>query len=158
MSDQSSAQVDETEVMVTRVFAAPREVVFKFWTDPRQVAKWWGPVGYENHDVTVDPEVGGRWQLRMVHTESGAEVWVHGRIVELVPPEILAMHMEVPTPVGLPPIEIRLRVQFHDHGGKTRVTFHQGPFATAEQRHQTIVGWKQSFDVLDALLRDANPA
>jgi uncharacterized protein YndB with AHSA1/START domain len=152
VNDQPAARVDETEVMVTRVFAAPREVVFTFWTDPRHLAKWWGPDGYENHDVTIETEVGGRWQLRMVHTESGAEVWVHGRIVELVAPEILALHMEVPTPVGLPPIEIRLRVRFHDHGEQTRVTFHQGPFATAEQREQTIVGWRQSFDVLDILL------
>ena len=145
---------DETEIVVTRVFNAPRDVVFKFWTDPEQLAKWWGPVGYHTprEDVAIDLRVGGRFQLRMVETATGAEVWMRGEIVELVVPERLVIHVDVPQPIGLPPIEARLRVEFHDLGDKTRVTLRQGPLPTREQREQTAAGWGHSFDQLDRLL------
>lgn len=154
MTDSNPARVDETEVFITRVFNAPRAVVFKFWTDPEQLAKWWGPVGYHTprEDVAIDPRVGGRFQLRMVETATGAEVWVHGEIVELVAPELLTLRLDVPQPIGLPPMETRVRVEFHDLGDKTRITLRQGPFATADQREQTATGWGQSFDKLDQLL------
>lgn len=154
MTNSKPVRVDETEVFVTRIFNAPRDVVFKFWTDPNHVAKWWGPAGFHNprEDVEIDLRVGGRFQLRMVETATGAEVQVRGTIVELVAPEILAIHLDVPQPIGLPPIEVRVRVQFHDHGDRTRITLHQGPFSTADQREQTVGGWNQSFDALDRLL------
>jgi uncharacterized protein YndB with AHSA1/START domain len=144
----------ETEVVVTRVFNAPRDVVFKFWTEPEQFAKWWGPAGYYTppEDVVIELRAGGRFQLHMVQTATGAEVWVHGEIVEVVAPEILAISMDVPRPIGLPPMKTIVRVEFDDLGDKTRITLRQGPFATAEQREQTAAGWIHSFGTLDQLL------
>lgn len=107
-------------------------MVVKFWTDPAQVAKWWGPVGYRNprEDVQIELRVGGVFQLRMADDAGTTVVWVRGRIVELVILEVLAVHLDVPQTHALPPMEVRLRVQFHAHGGKTRITLHQGPFST----------------------------
>jgi uncharacterized protein YndB with AHSA1/START domain len=152
------ANAGETEVVVTRVFNAPRALVFSFWTAPEHLAKWWGPEGFRlpREDLVVEPRVGGRYQLRLVEIATGAEVWVHGEILELVEPEVLAIQMDVPQPIGLPPMKTIVRVQFDDLGEKTRVTLRQGPFATAEQREQTTAGWGQSFDQLDQLLISSN--
>ncbi len=154
MSDAASQRIEQTDVFITRVFNAPRPVVFKFWTDPAQVAKWWGPIGYHNprEDVQIDLRVGGVFQLRMADDAGTTDVWVRGRIVELVIPEVLAIHLDVPQPHAQPPMEVRLRVQFHDHGDKTRITLHQGPFSTTEGREHTIIGWSESFDELDRQL------
>lgn len=154
MTDSTPGNAGETAIVVTRVFNAPRAVVFKFWTDPEQLAKWWGPVGFRTprEDVAIDPRVGGRFQLRMVETATGAEVWVHGEIVELVAPELLTLRLDVPQPIGLPPMETRVRVEFHELGDMTRITLRQAPFATADQREQTATGWDQSFGALDRLL------
>jgi uncharacterized protein YndB with AHSA1/START domain len=154
VTEANPGNADETEVVITRVFNAPRAVVFNFWTDSERLAKWWGPAGYHTprEDVAIDFSVGGRFQLRMVETATGADVWVRGEIVELVEPEILTIRMRVPQPIGLPPMETLLRVQFHDLGDKTRITLRQGPFSTTDQREQTTEGWIHSFATLDELL------
>jgi uncharacterized protein YndB with AHSA1/START domain len=158
VTEASPGNADEAEIVITRVFNAPRAVVFEFWTDPDQLAKWWGPVGYHTprEDVAIDFSVGGRFQLRMVETATGAEVWVRGEIVELVEPEILTIRMYVPQPIGLPPMETRTCVQFDDLGDQTRITLRQGPFSTADQREQTSKGWIHSFATLDQLLLSDN--
>jgi uncharacterized protein YndB with AHSA1/START domain len=154
VTDANRGNADEAEAVITRVFNAPRAVVFNFWTDPDQLARWWGPAGYHTprEDVAIESRVGGRFQLRMVETATGAEVWVRGEIVELVEPEILTILMRVPQPIGLPPMETLTRVQFDDLGDKTRVTLRQGPFSAADQREQTTEGWVHSFATLDELL------
>ncbi len=158
MTDANPANAGTTEVVVTRVFNAPRALVFSFWTAPEYLAKWWGPEGFQLplQDVAVERRVGGRYQLHLVEMATGAEVWVHGEIVEFAEPEVLAIQMSVPQPIGLPPMKTVVHVQFEDLGEKTRVTLRQGPFTTAEQREQTTAGWGQSFDKLDQLLIAGN--
>jgi uncharacterized protein YndB with AHSA1/START domain len=154
VTDSDPTLVDETEIVVTRVFNAPRAVVFKFWTDPDRLARWWGPAGYHTPrpDIAIEPRVGGRFHLRMVEMATGAEVWMRGEIVEFVAPEVLSIQMDVPQPIGLAPMKTRARVEFHDLGDKTRITLRQGPFPMADQREQTAAGWGHSFDTLDRLL------
>ncbi|HEV8192850.1 MAG TPA: SRPBCC domain-containing protein [Ktedonobacterales bacterium] len=158
MTGANPADSRATEVVVTRIFNAPRALVFNFWTAPEHLAQWWGPEGFQlpGEDLIVDRRVGGRYQLHLVEDATGAEVWVHGEIVEFVEPEMLAIQMDVPQPIGLPPMKTIVRVRFDDLGEKTRVTLRQGPFETAEQREQTASGWGQSFDKLDQLLIPSN--
>ena len=149
----------ESEVVVTRIFNAPQALVFAFWTVPEHLATWWGPDGFSlpPQDVVVERRIGGRYQLHLVEHATGAEVWVHGEIVEYAEPELLAIQMAVPRPIGLPPMKTLVRVQFDDLGDKTRVTLRQGPFTTDEQREQTTAGWGQSFDKLDRILIAGHP-
>ncbi len=160
MTGPNPASAGENEVVITRVFNAPRDLVFEFWTQPEHLAKWWGPEDFHlpPEDVVVELRAGGRYHLHLVGPVAGAEVWVYGEIVELVVPEILAIQMDVPQPIGLPPMRTILRVRFDDLGERTRVTLRQGPLPTAEQREQTIEGWGQSFDKLDRLLIPSNQA
>jgi hypothetical protein len=58
------------EVVITRVFDAPRGLVFKAWTDPEHMARWWGPKGFTNPICELDARVGGAWRIVMMRTLS----------------------------------------------------------------------------------------
>ena len=84
MSDLTAGTVDE-RVLITRVFDAPREHVFKAWTDPDEVAAWYGPehMDIPRETVRIDPRVGGRGELTMVQPGGGMECAISYEILEL---------------------------------------------------------------------------
>lgn len=145
-------RVSEPDVHVTRAFAAPRHVVWRFWTEPMHLASWFGPPGVsvQAGSVQVDLVEGGRWELTMVDEVTQSAHPVHGRILRLVPEEYLEIGMSAETAAGAAE-GIVLRVRFHDHGDRTRITLHQGPF-TPEVRDMTADGWRLAFSTLDTLL------
>lgn len=151
----TDAKVLDTDIYVTRVFNAPREVVWKFWTTPELVAQWFGPenVHVPVESVDIDLRVGGNWNLTMVDNATGAEYPLEAEITVLTPPEYLEGHVANASSGDI--TDIAMRVTFHDHGDRTRVTLHQGPF-TDEQKKQTSVGWEESWIALDALLEGTN--
>lgn len=73
---------------LTRVFDAPREVVFKVWTDPKHVAEWWGPRGFQTTIHEMDVRPGGRWRYAM-RGPDGNDYPFDGVFVEVVKPERL---------------------------------------------------------------------
>ncbi|MDQ1608345.1 MAG: hypothetical protein QOE16_1077 [Microbacteriaceae bacterium] len=151
----TSAEVTERDVYITRAFDAPRDVVWRFFTEPERIAAWFGPAGISTpvDTVTVELREGGRWELTMVDDATGAEYPLLGTIMTCIAPEYLEIVASAETGVG--PIEdVVLRIQFHDHGDRTRITLHQGPF-TDEQKEQTATGWEMSFVKLDKLFAEA---
>lgn len=144
--------VAENDVYITRAFAAPRALVWRFWTEPALLAQWFGPDGFSApvDRIRIDLRVGGVWNLVMRRDATGAEFPLDADIVELVPEELLVGVAHAETDMG-ELADVMLRVQFHDHGETTRVTLHQGPF-TPEQRTATAVGWEMSFVKVDALI------
>lgn len=143
--------VTDSDVYITRSFAAPVDVVWRFWMTPDGIAQWFGPDGFEVPlgSVTIEPRVGGAWNLAM-RDEEGNRFPITGTIVELVEHELLVVDLGAQT--GLGDLEhVTLRVQFHDHGERTRITLHQGPF-TPEQRTATAAGWEMSFAKTDAII------
>ena len=153
MTDATPVQADEQEVTITRVFDAPRELVFKAWTDPDQVAKWFGPAGFETPRETVDIDLreGGRFNLRMVQGGSGREHRIPYEIVELVEPELLVLKCAPMPEVGIHNAT-RTRVELQEEGSQTRMTLTDGPY-TEEGCQGASAGWESSFDKLEALLR-----
>jgi uncharacterized protein YndB with AHSA1/START domain len=75
MSDSTPVTAAEQEVLITRIFEAPRAEVFRAWTEPDEVAKWYGPEHFDTprEKVHIDLRVGGRYELTMVERSSGAE-------------------------------------------------------------------------------------
>lgn len=146
MTDQ---EIADTDVFITRAFDAPRELVWRFWTEPTLLAGWFGPTGFHVPIGTIDIDMrsGGSWSLTMVDDESGQEAPFSIRLLEVVAPQYFVGVAEADTAHGRLH-DIRLRVEFHDHGDKTRVTLHQGPF-TAEFCDLTTDGWMLSFTRLD---------
>ncbi|UFS60513.1 SRPBCC family protein [Subtercola endophyticus] len=151
MSDARPAEIADTDVYITRMFAAPRELVFRFFTEPEHLASWFGPTGFSVpvETVEIDPRVGGRWNLSMVDDTTGESYPIRGEIVEFDPPERIVVAMNAQSDLG-PLDKITLRLQFHDHGERTRLTLHQGPFSAIERQH-TEGGWELSFAKLDSL-------
>jgi uncharacterized protein YndB with AHSA1/START domain len=151
MSDPSSATATDEQVLITRIFDAPRDRVFAAWTDPDQVAAWYGPEHFDTprEKVVIDLRVGGRYELTMVQRDSGAEHPVRYEIVELVEPELIVLRSAPMPEMGMPDGTVT-RVEFHDHGDKTRMTLSDGPYPSG-QRHAEG-GWNGAFDKLGVLL------
>ena len=152
MSDSTSVQAAEREITITRVFDAPRELVFNAWTDPDQVARWFGPAGFDTprDSVEIDLRVGGRFHLQMVQGGGGMEYGLRYEIVELVEPELLVLRSEPMPEVGLHHSTLT-RIELEEDGAKTRVTLTDGPYPE-EGGRGAAAGWEQSFDKLAALL------
>ena len=138
----------DQQILITRTFEAPRERVFAAWTEPEQVAAWFGPEGFHTpvESVHIELRPGGRFELTMVR--DGKSYPVRYEIVELVPPELIVMRHEAVPEMGLPDVTFT-RVEFHDHGERTRMTLSDGPY---EDPRGADTGWNMSFDKLSALL------
>ena len=155
MSEPIPPAVTERDVYITRAFAAPREIMWKFWTSSQQLSSWFGPDAFHVpvESVTVELREGGRWDLSMVDNGTGQAFPIRGRITAFIEFEYLEIVLDADSGSG-PLEDVLLRVQFHDHGDRTRVTLHQGPF-TEEQREMTAEGWELSFVKLDAIFAES---
>ena len=145
--------VTDRDVYITRSFAAPRATVWKFWTQPERLAQWFGPAGVHTpvERIEVEPREGGTWYLGMTDDASGAVYPLSATFLKIIEPEYLEMVIDAAASDIVGELEtLRLRVTFHDHGEKTRITLHQGPF-TDEQKQATSTGWEQSFVKLDEI-------
>ncbi len=151
MSDSTPVQTAEQRITITRLFDAPRELVFEAWTDPDHVAKWFGPAGFDapRDSVEIDLRVGGRFNLRMVQGGSGREHRIRYEIVELVEPELLVLKSEPMPEVGLHHGTIA-RIELQEEAGGTRMTLTDGPYTEAGGRGAGA-GWEGAFDKLEAL-------
>jgi uncharacterized protein YndB with AHSA1/START domain len=90
---EKSAPYIDQEFVISRVFDAPRELVWKAWTDPRHMTQWWGPRDFTNPVCELDVRVGGAYRITM-RAPDGAEYPLHGFYREIVEPERLVMSMD----------------------------------------------------------------
>jgi uncharacterized protein YndB with AHSA1/START domain len=151
MSDSTPLAASEQEVVIRRVFDAPRERVFKAWTDPDEVAAWYGPEHFDTprERIRIDLRVGGRYELTMVRRDGNGEFSIGYDIVELIEPELLVLRSDPMPEMGMAQPTVT-RVELHDHGAKTRMTLTDGPYATGAGYAEA--GWKASFDKLAAFV------
>jgi uncharacterized protein YndB with AHSA1/START domain len=151
MTESTGVAPTDREILITRIFDAPRERVFAAWTDPEQVAAWYGPEHFDTprEKVHIELRVGGRYELTMVQRGTGNEHPVRYEIVELVEPELIVLRCAPMPEMGLPEGTIT-RVEFHDHGDKTRMTLSDGPYPAQAAGH-AAAGWHGAFDKLAVL-------
>ena len=151
MSDATPAAADQ-EVLITRIVEAPRERVFRAWTDPDELAAWYGPEHLDTprERIRIDLRVGGRYELTMVQRGGAAEFAVRYAILELVEPELIVLRSDPMPEVGIHEPTIT-RVEFHDHGAKTRMTLSDGPLPP-EGRGPAEAGYNAAFDKLATLV------
>jgi uncharacterized protein YndB with AHSA1/START domain len=151
MSDPSPMAAADQAVLITRIFEAPRERVFRAWTDPDEVAEWYGPEHMDTprERIRIDLRVGGRYELTMVQRGGGAEFTVGYDILELVEPALIVLRSDPMPELGMQEPTIT-RVEFHDHGAKTRLTLSDGPYPAG--RGHAEAGWGAAFDKLAALV------
>jgi uncharacterized protein YndB with AHSA1/START domain len=150
MSDSTRVAADQ-EILITRIFDAPRERVFRALTDPDEVAAWFGPehVDTPRERIRIDLRVGGRYELAMVH-QDGTEFSIGYEIIELVEPELLVLRSDPMPEVGLHDGPV-VRVELHDHGAKTRMTLSDSPYPSAARGHAEA-GWSAALDKLETVV------
>ena len=152
MSESTHVTAAAQQVLITRIFDAPRERVFRAWTDPDQVAAWFGPAQCDTprDRVRIDARVGGRWELTMVWPGGGGEFSVGYEILELVEPELLVMRSDPMPEAGIDEGTV-VRIELHDHGGRTRLIVTDGPLP-AEGRGRAEAAYQAAFDKLAQLV------
>ena len=101
--DDTSRKIQPAPLRVSRVFAAPRETVFKAWSSADHVKRWFCPNGYSVPEAMVEMRVGGRFEVCMRSPE-GMEHWTKGTFTEVVAPERLTIDHHVIDPCGGGPL------------------------------------------------------
>ena len=138
------------DLLITRIFNAPRELVWKAWTDPEQNVKWMGPRGYTASNPTGDFRPGGAWRLCLRRDEDEEKLWHGGVYREIVAPKRMVYTFAWEGDDGLPENEMLITINFTPHkGNKTKMTFHQTGFRSVEQRDGHNGGWNSTFDRLE---------
>lgn len=124
----------DREIVLTRDFDAPRELVFRAWTDPQHLPQWWGPDGFTTTVHEIDVRPGGVWRYTM-HGPDGTDY--PNRVVyrEISAPERLVY--DHGDDVDDDPGMFHVTVTFTEEGGRTRVTSRM-LFPTAEQREGAV--------------------
>jgi uncharacterized protein YndB with AHSA1/START domain len=148
-----TAQSGELTLGMKRVLPAAPSVVFGAFSDPEELAKWWGPEGFTAPSLEFDPRVGGSYRIEMQPPE-GNPFYLIGEFREVDPPARLAFTFmwEDPDPDD---VETLVELSFRDLGDSTEVVFTQGPFKTEARRELHRGGWTDSFDKLEQFIVQA---
>ena len=149
----------ERDLVITRVYDAPRELVFRAWTDPKHMARWWGPKHFTNRVEQMDVRPGGAWRIIMCAPD-GAEHPAQGVYREIVPPARLAFTNDAVDKDGNAIIEGFTTVTFDDQNGKTKLTLTTRGVAKVAYAAQYLqgmeMGWTQSLERLGESLEKAS--
>lgn len=146
----------QTPLLISREFNAPRETVWKHWTEPESIMQWWGPRHFSACGAKIDLSIGGKY-LFCMRSPEGKDYWSGGRFQEIVEPErivatdsfadengnvVPASHYGMGTDF---PLEMVLAASFEDAGGRTRLTLeHAGMPESA--RKDAEQGWNETLD------------
>ena len=156
----------EREIVITRIFDAPRELVFKAWTDPKHLMHWWAPKGCTTPFCKVDLHPGGSFHY-CIRLPEGRDIWGLGVYREIVAPERITYldsfadaqgNPVPPTRYGMSashPAETLVTVTFKEHEGKTRLTLRHAIPVSVEERKGTEQGWSDMLDRLAESLANA---
>lgn len=145
----------QIELVITRVFDAPRSLVFKAWTEPDHLERWQGaPQGFTITTHEVDFRPGGAYRLCMRSPE-GIDHWLQGVYREIVAPERLVFTHAWLDARGKPAAETLVTITFTERGGKTELTLRQTGFESVQSRDGHNVGWNSQFDRLAQYLAKA---
>lgn len=153
MAEKGSSPAKDSsdrELVITRVFDAPRELIWDAWTDPKHVAQWFGPRGFTTPVCELDLRSGGAILIHM----RGPDGTVHpmtGVYQEVVRPERLVYMSWVPNKEK-PLFEILTTVTFTEQGGKTKLTMQAKVLKSTPEAAPMLAGmeegWKQTLDRL----------
>ena len=158
------ANQDNKELVITRIFEAPRELVWKAWTEPERFMRWWGPKDFTSPACKIDLRLGGKY-LSCMRGPDGQDYWSTGVYREIVEPERIVYtdsfadeHGNVvpASHYGLSagfPLELQVTVTFEDYGGKTKMTLKHVGIPAGEMSDMTGAGWNESFDKLAESLK-----
>ena len=144
----------DQELVITHIFDAPRELVFKLWTEVEHAKNWMGPRDYPIVHMEGEIRPGGAWRACLRAKDGSEDLWQGGVYREVAAPERLVFTFAWDDDDGRPGKETLVTITFAEHEGKTKMTFHQAPFESVERRDGHRGGWNSSFDRLDVYVND----
>lgn len=159
-----NAANEPKRMVITRVFDAPRELVWKAWTDPKYVMQWWGPKGFSSPFCKMDFRVGGKFHCCM-RSPDGQEFWSAGEYHEIVPHEKIVYSMYFADADGnkVEAAEYGIEheaiddacdvVTFEDLGdGRTRLTLIGNESMESAKESGQVEGWNEILDKFAGVL------
>jgi uncharacterized protein YndB with AHSA1/START domain len=143
-----SAAISAQEITITRLFDAPRELVWKAWTEPDQLAQWWGPPGWTNRleTLTMDVRPGGAFRITSVSDEDGTEMTTSGAYREVLEPERLVLEEPAEDAWHENAVSVVTLTDLGD--GRTEIVLHATIQTTEEMRAHAEAGMAASLDRL----------
>lgn len=141
----------ERTLVITRLLDAPRSLVFKVWTQPEHLARWWGCAGTKVTTFECDLRPGGEFRFHVRLTD-GSDHWTRGVYREVVEPERLVFTWALEDADGRLGHETLVTVTFVERGQKTELTLHHAVFESTEARDRHRKGWAESLDRLAGYL------
>jgi len=149
----------ESELIITRIFDAPREHVWKAWTEPERFMRWWGPKNFTSPFCTIDFRVGGSY-LTSMRSPEGQDFWTTGVYREIVPLKRIVYTDSFADEKGnvVPashygmngdwPLELSVTVTFEEKEGRTKMILRHVGIPEGQMSDLTRAGWNESFDKL----------
>jgi uncharacterized protein YndB with AHSA1/START domain len=151
----ATQQPQERVLVIERIFDAPRDLVFRAWTEPERMVRWFGPRGFTSTIVKADFRPGGAYRFHL-RSPDGADHWLQGVNREIVEPERLVSTYAWADAEGKATRpETLLTLTFEEHGDKTKLTLHQAVFESVTARDLHNGGWSSSLDRLAEYLAAA---
>ena len=156
----------ERELVIERIFDAPRELVWKAWTEPEALVRWWGPKAFTTPICKTDLRVGGAF-LYCMRSPEGKDYWGAGVYREIAPPERIVYtdsfadekgNVVPATYYGMSEdiaLEMLVTVTFEEHEGKTKLTLRHAGIPAGADRDGAQQGWSESFEKLAEYLAKA---
>jgi uncharacterized protein YndB with AHSA1/START domain len=139
-SGDGAADGTALELMVSRLIDAPRELVFRAWTQQEHAARWWGPQGFTTVSCQLDATPGGAYRVAMRAPDGKVHI-KRGNYREVVAPERLVFSYAWEDANGNPGHEMCITVTFQAQDGKTLLTLRQTGFADLPERDSHRGGW-----------------
>ena len=156
--ETTQAATPSKVLTITRLMDAPRELVFRAWTDAKHIAQWWGPEGFTVPECESDPRPGGSVKIVM-RGPDGADYPMTGVYREIVAPERVVVEGNAIGPDGRPVLEVVNTATFVDRDGKTEVTVRLRAVALVPEAAPMLegapAGWNQSLQRLDDMVTGA---
>ena len=146
--------INDIEVSAVRILNAPRDIVWKVWTEPEHIAVWWGPAGFINTIEKMEVKPGGKWKFIM-HGPDGVDYPNIVSYIEVKKPELLIYNHGDKEEERF----FQVTVRFEELGNKTRLIWNS-VFNSAEQlnkvvdEHNALEGLKQNIDKLEKYLEN----
>ena len=163
-SSSNMGQSTDQELIITRVFDAPRELVWKAWTEPERLMRWHGPRGFTSPYCTINLRVGGKY-LSCMQSPEGKDYWSTGVYLEIVKPERIVCtdsfadekgNVVPATHYGMEadfPLELKVTITFEELNGKTKMILRHAGLPSGLMTEMTNQGWNESFDKLAESLK-----
>src|SRR5512145_3312807 len=156
---ESTQRSARSELVITRVFDASRELVWQAWTEPEHFKRWWGPKDFTCPFCEMDFRVGGRY-LNCMRSPEGKDYWGTGVYREIVPMERIIFtdsfadekgNVVPATYYGMSqdfPVEMLVSVTFEEEAGRTKMTLKHIGHPAGRDGEGALQGWSESFDKL----------